>query len=198
MFHNFKLTLLFLVSFSCMHVQAEDYQFLTNVSYITNATDGAFKGAIDQMFLEDMTVCFNYSVIVLWDGVDAIKYMFIDPTLAVESIGLIVHKLPIVYMECNRIIADEKYTEFVFQLFNGGNDLNLMVHLYENFVFNIGDVFQNMFEARQNLATSHFTEFGENIGHIVTDFFYLNPVDEDIWDTRNSHVAMSSSDSVKI
>ena len=84
------------------------------MAYITNATDGAFKGAIDQMFLEDATVCFNYSVIVLWDGVDAVKYMFIDPILGVESIGLMIHKSPIIYNECSRLIADEKFLEFVF------------------------------------------------------------------------------------
>ena len=100
------------------------------------------------MFMADATICFNYTMIVLWDGVDSIKYMFIDPTLAVESIGLIIHKMPIVYNECYRLINDEKYTEFVFQLFNGGNDLNLMTHLYENFVYNMGDVIQNLFEAK--------------------------------------------------
>ena len=42
MFHNLKLSILFLAAFSCIQVQATDYKFLTNVGYITNATDGAF------------------------------------------------------------------------------------------------------------------------------------------------------------
>ena len=182
MFHNLKLILALLVTFCSVRVQADDYTYLTNVTYITNATDGAFKGALDQIFIADAEVCFNYSVIVLWDGVDAIKYMFIDGALAVESIGIIIHKLPIVYLECFRLIDDEKYTEFVFQLFNGGNDINLMLHLYNNFVYNIGDVFQNIFEAKENLETAHFTQFGENAGHIVTDLFFKNPTNEGVWD----------------
>lgn len=51
----------------------------------------------NEMFFNDMVFCYNYSAILFWNGVDFFKYIFIDPYLAVESVGLIIHKSPIVY-----------------------------------------------------------------------------------------------------
>jgi len=116
------------------------------------ASDGVFLGTINMMFLHDIQTCYNYSLVILWNSVDTIKYAFIDPFLAVESFGLVIHKSPIVYKQCIRLFSDLKYLEETFSLFNNIKDLNLWMHLLENLLFNFGDVWRNLEEGHENLA----------------------------------------------
>ena len=151
--------------------------------------------------MEDVYLCYNFSQVLLWNGVDSIKYLFIDRYLAVESIGLIVHKSPLVYNQCLRVLLDEKYMEFVFTLYNSYNAKvfwNLYFHIFENIAFNIGDVFQNIMQAQSNLVERKFRPFGKNIGHIVADLFYHNPNDKDHWTPEMSETVVKPGLTKKI
>ena len=53
---------------------------------------------------------------------------------------------------------------------------DLWFWLIKNVMFNMGDVFRNMYEAQVNLLKKEFTLYGRNIGRIVGDFFYVNPM----------------------
>ena len=46
----------------------------------------------------------------------------------------------------------------------------------ENLIFNLGDVLRNTYEAQSNLLNEDFTDYGVNIGYIVADLFYINPM----------------------
>jgi hypothetical protein len=175
--------------------------FLEHSSDITSTADGVFLGITDQIIMGDVFLCYNYTAILFWNGVDSFKYMFIDGYLAVESIGLIVHKTPLVYNQCIRTIDDEKFMEFVFSLYNNYNAkvyLNMYYRLYLNFIFNFGDVIQNMYDAETNLKARNFTSFGRNIGRIVTDLFYHNPVDNKHWSEEMSVTVTKPGQTKKI
>lgn len=99
------------------------------------------------------------------------------------------------------MLEDEKFMEFVFTLFNNYNAkvfYNLYFHLYENFVFNSGDVVQNMLDAEDNLRKRDFTPFGINIGNIVADLFYHNPNDYPHWKEKFSVTVKKPGYSKKI
>ena len=98
-----------------------DFKFLTNYSAITNVSDGAFYGLVEDLILTDNDVCNNYTLVLFWDFWDAVKLMMTDIAQGFETLGIVVHKSPLVYLECNRMFYDLEYIEFVFLLFNGKN-----------------------------------------------------------------------------
>jgi len=150
------------------------------------------------MFLHDIEICYNYSLVVLWNSVDTVKYAFTDPFLAVESFGLIIHKSPIVYNQCYRLFKDLKYIEETFALLLDITSLNLWVHLLENFLFNLGDVWRNMEEAKINLGLGKFEAYGLNIGQIVGDLFFMNPMDDNVWTEDASVIIRTTGHSQKV
>lgn len=64
---------------------------------IMNTNDGAYEALVNQTIVNDATACYKYSMVLFWDGVDAIKYGFIDPSLSITTVGLMMHKSPIIY-----------------------------------------------------------------------------------------------------
>lgn len=158
--------------------------FYESSAVIKNTTEGAFIGIANEFFLLDAQRCFNYSAILFWNGIDAVKYTLMDPYLAVESFGLIMHKSPLVYFQCFKLISDFKYAEYVFLLlnnYNAKNYWNQFFHIYENFFFNIGDVILQLMNAQSHLEKRMFYEYGLSIGRITADLFYHNPYDQDQW-----------------
>ena len=85
---------------------------------IMNVNDGAFQGLMNQTIMNDARSCYKYSMVLFWDGVDAIKYGFIDPPLAVTTIGLMMHKSPIIYYQCGAVVTDIEYIDTIFKLFD--------------------------------------------------------------------------------
>lgn len=116
-------------------------------------------------------------MVLFWNGVDTIKYAFIDPLLAVESFGLMIHKSPIVFKECERIMKDIEYLEEQFILLPQFKNLSMWTHLLENVVFNYGDVLQNLKEANESIAEANYTNYGKSIGRIIADVFFINSID---------------------
>ena len=117
--------------------------FLEHSSDISEVSAGVFQGISEQIIMYDVFLCYNYSAVLFWNGLDAIKYAFIDGYLATESFGLIIHKSPLVYNQCYRVITDEKFMEFIFTLYNTYTAKvywNIYFHIFENFAFNMGDV----------------------------------------------------------
>ena len=45
----------------------------------------------------------------------------------------------------------------------------------------MGDILKNMIEAQENLNARSYFEYGKNIGQIVANIFFVNPVDQAIW-----------------
>lgn len=165
---------------------------------IMEANDGAFEAMMNQTIVNDATACYKYSMVLFWDGVDAIKYGFIDPPLAWTTVGLMIHKSPIVYFQCETIITDINYMDTIFKMFDDVTALEVYTHIFENLLWNSGDVLKNAIESRQNLANEEYELFGENVGHIVSDIFYVNPVDDAIWDEENSRIIKSDGTSEKV
>jgi hypothetical protein len=62
-----------------------------------NAVDGNLYAFWNSTFGTDIYNCQNYFVIVIWNIVDLVKYAFTDPFLSVVTLGLIIHKSPLVY-----------------------------------------------------------------------------------------------------
>ena len=104
-------------------------------------------GVRDMIIFNDTVQCYNYSLVVLWDTVDAVKYAFFDYWLSIETFGLVIHKLPLVYLECYRVIDDLKMMEYVFNLLSDNTaNPDLWFWLVKNVMFNLGDIFRNMYE----------------------------------------------------
>jgi hypothetical protein len=62
-----------------------------------SAMDGTFYAFWNATYGTDLYNCENYSLIIFWNFVDMIKYIFVDPFLSVVTLGLIFHKIPLAY-----------------------------------------------------------------------------------------------------
>ena len=165
-----------------------------------DAQDAAF-GTLYQVVLgEDIAICWKYTQILGWNFVDAIKFFFeFKWELAVINVGLVIHKSPIVYNECLLILNDFQYIDAMFTLFNKGPfTFSLNSQIVENLIFNLGDIMYNQGQAKQNLIDRDYAAFGETVARLVSDLFYINPTDEDVWSDVNSLIIESGSSSKKV
>lgn len=164
---------------------------------IMNANDGAYQGLMNQTIMNDARTCYKYSLILFWDGVDAIKY-FTDPFLAITTVGMMMHKSPIVYKKCKQLITDIEYIDDIFKILDDISSFTLYSHLFENIMWNLGDVLKNIMEARVNLEKRQYKSYGQNIGQIVSDIFFVNPADSSIWTEENSRIINGDGTSEKV
>ena len=165
-----------------------------------DAQDAAFGTLYQVVIGEDIDVCWNYTQILGWNLIDAIKF-FIEFKweLAIINVGLVIHKSPIVYFECLLILNDISYIDTMFALFNAGPfTFNLDIQIIENLMFNLGDILYNEGLARSTLINRNYKGFGETVARMVSDIFYINPTDEDVWSDVNSLIIESDSSSKKV
>ena len=57
---------------------------------------------------------------------------------------------------------------------------------------------KNSFEAKENLEKREYVQYGQNIGQIVSDIFFVNPVDEAVWTSENSRIILGDGSSEKV
>lgn len=82
--------------------------------------DGVMEAFYNVTIGDDLSTCWRYNQIVLWNIVDTVKYGFTDPFLAVVTFGLIMHKTPLVYKECKLVLNDIEYVDDLYTLYNNG------------------------------------------------------------------------------
>ena len=112
---------------------------------IMDAQDAAFGTLYQVVIGEDINICWTYTQILAWNAIDAVKFFFeFKWELAVINVGLVIHKSPIVYRECELILNDFQYIDAMFTLFNNGPfTFNLDTQIVENLMFNFGDIMFN-------------------------------------------------------
>lgn len=87
----------------------------------------------------------------------------------------------------------------MFTLFNEGPfTFNLNTQVVENLLFNLGDILYNEREAKKTLINRDYAAFGANVARMISDVFYINPTDEDVWSDVNSLIIESDSSSKKV
>ena len=57
----------------------------------------------------------------------------------------------------------------------------------------MGDILKNVIEAREHLNDRSYFEYGKNIGQMVANIFFVNPVDQAIWTEQNSRIISDGS-----
>jgi hypothetical protein len=150
--------------------------------------DGAFESVMNLTFYNDARICWKYQMILFWDGIDTINYSYSDRYLAIYTFGLMMHKSPVIYKECYRLVDDIAYLDEIIEDYDSVESIDIYTHLIDNMIWNLGDVLKNIIEARDNLENRLYYEYGKNIGQIVSDVFFVNPVDEAIWTEENSRI----------
>ena len=68
----------------------------------------------------------------------------------------------------------------------------------ENLLFNLGDILYNQQEAKKTLIDRDYPAFGGTVARMISDVFYINPTDEDVWSDVNSLIIESGSSSKKV
>ena len=74
------------------------------------------------------------------------------------------HKSPIIYKECYRLVDDITYLDQVVSDYDSGNTINIFTSLIDNLIWNMGDILKNIIEARENLNNRFYFEYGKNVG----------------------------------
>ena len=67
---------------------------------------GALQAFYNVSVGTDIDLCLKYNLIIMWNGVDFIKYLFVDPFLSVATVGLIIYKTPLIAWQCYYIYDD--------------------------------------------------------------------------------------------
>ena len=145
----------------------------------------SFFQLIYEIALTDTLNCINYAL-VLYEHVETGVYHILDLEVldAIENVGLIVHKFPVVYRECFQVYNDtvrfvNTFYKFELPVFYADVSLNVVL----NFI----DIYleaQNGIKALQN---DDYGTFGIEIGKITSDVFLKNPLTLD-WTFNNSEV----------
>jgi len=65
-------------------------------------------------------------------------------------------------------------------------------------MFNLGDILYNLVIADGAMKERNYSQFGMTVGSIISDIFYINPTDFDVWSDINSNVITSASSSLKV
>ena len=116
---------------------------------------------------DDALLCYQYNMSVFWNFVDSIKYLiaFFGDTentsniyLSIESLGLVIHKAPIVWFECERLVFDMEYLDTIFNELGDVRNLELWTHIIENVMYNFGDMLNNEEIGREALKEWTFLE----------------------------------------
>lgn len=103
-------------------------------------------------------------MVLVQNSVDLVKLAFVDIFQSLSEFTLIIHKLPLVFKECLRPVDDIEYIDAIFTQSKHLSNFNFWTHLFENFIFNFGDLLQNSIEAQDNLKKNDFNSFGKNVG----------------------------------
>ena len=116
---------------------------------------------------DDAVSCYQYNMSVFWNFVDSIKYLIAfvgapDNTsnvyLSIESLGLVIHKAPLVWDECIKIVFDIEYLDTLFKELGDVRNLELWTHLVENMMYNFADMLHNEEIGREALREWIFEE----------------------------------------
>lgn len=172
-----------LLGIGILHISTEVAEvradFLQDGIDVTSAQAGAFEATVNLAIWNDVSRCYKYSMVLVQNFVDLVKLAFVDIFQSLSEFTLIIHKLPLVVKECIRPVDDIEYIDAIFAQSKHLNTFDFWTHLFENFIFNIGDLFQNGIEAHNNLSKRDFNSFGKNVGQMIIDTFYINPLDKD-------------------
>ena len=152
------------------------------------------------LFWHDTRWCYRYNMVLGWKGVEAVKYMFVegDIWLGFETFGRMIHMGPVIYFECLRQYDDLKYMEHTFSLLDNYGSTDLAIHVFEDVLFNLGDIIRNAKLARESLEKGDFNLYGMDIGQIVADVMLISPLDFDVWTMENSQVVQNGEKADKI
>ena len=165
-----------------------------------NAMDGNFYAFWNSTLGTDIYNCENYILIIFWNFVDMVKYIFTDPFLSIITFGLIIHKSPLVYYQCLYVYNDISYFDntIIPTLQGTFSGVTLWSHILESLMFNLGDVFFDMQMGFKYIEFRDYYSFGTMIGYIVSDLLYINPTSFPVWANSNSHVILSDTSSLKV
>ena len=61
------------------------------------------------------------------------------------------HKAPVIYKECYRLVDDINYLDIIIEDYDSVESVDIYTTLLDNLVWNLGDVLKNVIEARDNL-----------------------------------------------
>ena len=101
---------------------------------------------------DDALLCYKFNMSIFWNFVDSIKYLITffgdieNPSniyLSIESLGLVIHKSPLVVIECRRLVNDIEYLDTIFEELGDVRNLLLWTHIVENVMYNFGDLMNN-------------------------------------------------------
>ena len=152
------------------------------------------------LFWHDTRWCYRFNMVLIWKGVEALKYTFAegDIWLGFETVGRMMHMSPVIYEECLRQYEDLKYLERDFALLNSYGGTDLGIHLFEDVLFNLGDIIRNARSARESLEKGDFNLYGMDIGQIIADVMLISPLDFGVWTLENSQIVQNGEKADKI
>jgi len=74
------------------------------------------------------------------------------------------HKSPIIYKECFRLVDDITYLDEIIEDYDSAQSVKIYTGLIDNLIWNLGDILKNVIEARENLNDRLYFDYGKNIG----------------------------------
>ena len=107
----------------------------------------------------------------------AVFFLSWDINTAIYEVFVVIHKAPIVFKECMRPVGDIEYIDELFVDSFDIRNLNFWIHIFENVLFNSGDIYQNIIYSHQSFVASEWFYFGGHLGKIMSDLFIVSTLD---------------------
>lgn len=106
--------------------------------------DGAFSNLFSLAIYDDLNLCYNDTLVMMWDGYDSFVYgMTGNITMSVRSLLLMIHEAPVVYSDCLVLFNDIKYLDEMFDTYDDVSSIDMYIHVFENLMFNLADIYFN-------------------------------------------------------
>mmetsp|Transcript_32265 Transcript_32265/g.49388 ORF Transcript_32265/g.49388 Transcript_32265/m.49388 type:complete len:213 (-) Transcript_32265:312-950(-) len=180
-------------------VQEPLTEIYKNFSQGIDIQDGTFDRMMDLAIWNDLSVCYNETLVLFWDGYESLHY-FVDGDMrmGIQNMLLVVHESPVVYKECLILMADVSFIDEVFNIFEKIDSVAIWTHLGNNLLYNMADIIRTLMVGRTNLINKDLNAYGKSIGQIVSDVFFVNPVDEAVWTEEHSQIIIDETSSKKV
>mmetsp|Transcript_2071 Transcript_2071/g.3660 ORF Transcript_2071/g.3660 Transcript_2071/m.3660 type:complete len:185 (+) Transcript_2071:218-772(+) len=154
---------------------------------------------INLAFYDDLMVCYNGSLTLFWDSYTSLIFgLQGDIGESMKKALQMIHKSPVVYKDCSMLFNDVKFLDEIFTIFDQANSVNMYLHIFENLMFNTGDILFNLIEAKKDINNFDYNGLGLTSGRIIVDLFYSNPIDASVWTNAHSNIVIDETTSIKV
>lgn len=151
--------------------------------------DGSFQSVVNLAIWSDLELCYNDTLVLFWDGYESFVHgMSGNVSQSIDKALLLIHEAPVAYTDCQLLLEDIKHLDNIFNAYDNVESPDMYFFLAENLMFNTADILVKLGQSRESLKNHDYYGFGTDVGHVISDIFFKNPLDFTVWSVIHSDI----------